>query len=135
VEFDKSVSTDLKFDGENHWLVGSGKDIYDLSEIENDAVVMLTGYGAADKLLLSDEYVYEYHDYDADATDVALQDLFHNAGIGSGNLLDTGRDGVLVVAHGKTEGSAIDHWMILMSNDSVIAATDFETQSPRFDLV
>jgi Ca2+-binding RTX toxin-like protein len=124
VEFDTSVSTDLEFDGENHWLVGSGKDIYDLSGLENDAVVMLTGYDSADKLQLSDEYVYEYFDYEAEGD---LEALFVQAGIGGDNVLDTGRDGVLVVAQqDSTTGSPIDHWMILMS-DSSIAAADFTT--------
>ncbi|MCF8163675.1 MAG: hypothetical protein K9J78_07480, partial [Polynucleobacter sp.] len=112
VEFDTSVSTDLEFDGENHWLVGSGKDIYNLSGIENDAVVMLTGYDSTDKLQLSDEYVYEYFDYEAEGD---LEALFVQAGIGGDNVLDTGRDGVLVVAQqDSTTGSPIDHWMILM---------------------
>jgi hypothetical protein len=124
VEFDTSVSTDLEFDGENHWLVGSGKDIYDLSGVENDAVVMLTGFDTLDKLQLSDEYVYEYFDYEADGD---LEALFLQAGIGGDNVLDTGRDGVLVVAQqDSTTGSPIDHWMILMS-DSSIAAADFTT--------
>ncbi|MCF8164025.1 MAG: hypothetical protein K9J78_09280, partial [Polynucleobacter sp.] len=112
VEFDTSVSTDLEFDGENHWLVGSGKDIYNLSGIENDAVVMLTGYDSADKLQLSNDFVYEYFDYEADGD---LEALFVQAGIGGDNVLDTGRDGVLVVAQqDSTTGSPIDHWMILM---------------------
>ena len=123
VEFDTSVSTDLEFDGENHWLVGSGKDIYDLSGLENDAVVMLTGYNSADKLQLSNDYAYEYFDYEADGD---LEALFVQAGIGGDNVLDTGRDGVLVVAQDSTTGSTIDHWMILMS-DSSIAAADFTT--------
>ena len=124
VEFDTSVSTDLEFDGENHWLVGSGKDIYDLSGLENDAVVMLTGFDTQDKLQLSDEYVYEYFDYEADGD---LEALFVQAGIGGDNVLDTGRDGVLVVAQQDSiTGSTIDHWMILMS-DSSIAAADFTT--------
>jgi hypothetical protein len=129
VEFDTSVSPDLGFDGENHWLVGSGKDIYDLSGLENDAVVMLTGFGANDKLQLSDEYLYDYFDYEADGN---IEALFVQAGIGGDNFLDTGKDGVLVVAQGKTEGSSIDHWMILMSSDSSIAAFDFQnTRMPE----
>jgi hypothetical protein len=132
VEFDTSVSTDLKFDGENHWLVGSGKDIYDLSGLENDAVVMLTGFDTQDKLLLSDEYVYEYHDYDADVTDSALQALFIEAGIGGGNFFDTGRDGVLVVAkQDSIESSAIDHWMILMSDPSTNLFDQFQQKLPE----
>jgi hypothetical protein len=130
VEFDTSVSTDLEFDGENHWLVGSGKDIYNLSGIENDAVVMLTGYGADDKLQLSDDYNYKYFDYDAEGD---LEALFVQAGIGGNNVLDTGKDGVLVVAQqDSTTGSPIDHWMILMSDD-LITKNDFTTSRP--DLV
>jgi hypothetical protein len=129
VEFHESNTTDLKFDGEYHWLVGSGNDIYNLSGIENDAVVMLTGYGSADKLQLSKDFDYEYFNYDAEGD---LEALFDGALIGDENVLDTGRDGVLVVARDSTQGSSIDHWMILMS-DSSINATDFTTS--RLDLV
>jgi hypothetical protein len=129
VEFDTSVSTDLEFDGENHWLVGSGKDIYDLSGLENDAVVMLTGFDTLDKLQLSDEYVYEYFDYEADGD---LEALFAQAGIGGDNVLDTGRDGVLVVAQqDSTTGSPIDHWMILMSDSSANLSDQFQLKIPE----
>jgi hypothetical protein len=129
VEFDTSVSTDVEFDGENHWLVGSGKDIYNLSGIENDAVVMLTGYGADDKLQLSDDYNYKYFDYDAEGD---LEALFVQAGIGGNNVLDTGKDGVLVVAkEGSTTGSPIDHWMILMSDSSINAYDLSHTKAPE----
>jgi hypothetical protein len=85
---------------------------------------MLTGYDSADKLQLSNDFVYEYFDYEADGD---LEALFVQAGIGGDNVLDTGRDGVLVVAQqDSTTGSPIDHWMILMS-DSSIAAADFTT--------
>ena len=131
VEFETSVSTDLEFDGENHWLVGSGKDIYDLSGLENDAVVMLTGYNSADKLQLSNDFVYEYFDYEADGD---LEALFVQAGIGGDYVLDTGKDGVLVVAKNALNmfpNTPVEQWMILMS-DSSIASADFTiTRTPE----
>jgi hypothetical protein len=128
VEFDTSVTNDLSFDGEAHWLVGSGKDIYDLSGIDNDAAVMLTGFGEQDKLQLSNDYDYEYFDYET-GIDSDLEELFELAGIGSENVLDTGKDGVLVVARDALNtfpDTPVEHWMILMS-DSSIAAADFTT--------
>jgi len=119
VEFDTSYTADLKFDGEYHWLVGSSNDIYDLSGLENDAVVMLDGYDNTDRLHLNTDYIYEYHSYESGTT--ALDQLF--VGLGISTVLDTGRSGVLVVARDDGEMKPIDHWMILMSD----ATTPLET--------
>jgi hypothetical protein len=87
---------------------------------------MLTGYGSADKLQLSKDFDYEYFNYDAEGD---LEALFEDALIGDENVLDTGRDGVLVVARDSTQGSSIDHWMILMSDALTPLDTDDFTGS------